>query len=72
MPKTEEYFTECTKCKSPVYYYPVKLLLETDLIKADTKDQTKRTVSCTCTGEIGGVKHTLNYVFPDNFKHSIN
>ena len=67
MAKTEEYLTVCTLCKSPVYYYPVKVLLGLDLEKVGA-DNSVRTVSATCTGEIGGIKHTLNYKFPDSFK----
>lgn len=66
MAKTSTYKTECKKCKSPVYYYPAKLLLES--VRAEVPDDLrKRIVDCTCTGESENGKHTISYSFPDDF-----
>lgn len=63
---------ECTICKSPVYYYPVKLLLQIKSFASkhsENIDMTVKQVSCTCTGEIGGTKHTSDFTFPTDFKN---
>jgi hypothetical protein len=57
----------CRKCKSPVYYYPAKLLLESKSSVEPPDDTSKRIVSCTCTGENENSKHTLDYLFPTDF-----
>ena len=68
MAKTSTWKTNCRKCKSPVFYYPAKLLLESKNF-GDTPDNTRRRiVDCTCTGEDEQGKHTLSYTFPDDFK----
>jgi len=68
MAKTSTYRTECKKCKSPVFYYPAKLLVEYKTAKETPDDMRKRIVDCTCTGESDTGKHTLSYTFPDEFK----
>ncbi len=61
MAKTNTYKAECRKCKSPVYYYSTKLLINA------SENLEKKIVDCTCTGEVDA-KHTLSYSFPDDFK----
>ncbi|HVZ96607.1 MAG TPA: hypothetical protein VG847_07015 [Chitinophagaceae bacterium] len=74
MAHTDTYKTDCRQCSSPAYYYPVELLIEPrtyTTAKAKTKNKhTKKTVSCTCTGEKDpkNTKHTLDYTFPDDFE----
>ena len=68
MAHTSTYKTECRKCKSPVYYYPAKLLLESIKLYETPDVTSKRIVDCTCTGETDSGKHTLSYSFPDDFK----
>jgi hypothetical protein len=68
MARTSTWKTECKKCKSPVYYYPAKLLLESVSSKEVSDDLRKRIVDCTCTGETENGKHTLTYLFPDDFR----
>jgi hypothetical protein len=58
----------CRKCKSPAYYYPAKLLLEVTGFREAPDETSKRTISCTCTGENDNVKHTLDYSFPSEFE----
>ena len=67
MTKTSTWTTECKKCKSPVYYYPAKLLLESKSISDSPEDLRPRIVDCTCTGENDSIKHTLSYSFPKDF-----
>ncbi len=74
MSNTKKYETICTKCKSPVYYYPAKLLIGARELKSafpGTDNKKNKTVSCTCTGvnDPAGVKHTLDYEFPTDFKN---
>lgn len=68
--KTQTYRVKegCKKCKSPVYYYPVKLLLETR--EYTPKTEKTRIVTVQCTGELDeqGRKHTYDYVFTDDFE----
>lgn len=68
MTKTSTWKTLCRKCKSPVYYYPAKLLLESKSLSNTPDDMRKRVVDCTCTGEQENVKHTLSYNFPVDFE----
>jgi hypothetical protein len=68
MAKTSTWKAECRKCKSPVYYYPAKLLLESKSFSEPPEDLSKRIVDCTCTGETDTGKHTLSYSFPEDFK----
>jgi hypothetical protein len=68
MPKTSTWKTECRKCKSPVYYYPAKLLLESTDENNAPVNLKRRVVDCPCTGEMDDAKHTLSYTFPDDFK----
>jgi len=58
----------CRKCKSPVYYYPVSLLLESVTFNEAPIDTSERIVSCTCTGETDNSKHTLDYTFTKDFE----
>jgi|GEM_PF-3016955 hypothetical protein len=67
-PKIATWQAECRECKSPVYYYPAKLLLESRTFQEPPEDLTPKLVVCSCTGEKGGVKHTLKYSFPSEFK----
>lgn len=67
MAKTSTYKTECKKCKSPVYYYPAKLLLEYKIFKDTPEDKRRRVVDCTCTGETDSGKHTMCYTYPNDF-----
>jgi hypothetical protein len=67
MAKTTTWKTKCRQCESPVYYYPAKLLIERKISTAEGEDMGPRIVSCTCTGENGGIKHTEDYIFPKNF-----
>ena len=70
MAKTSTYRVKggCRKCKSPVYYYPAKLLLESVSFKETPDDLRKGVKSCTCSGETESSKHTLDYSFPDDFE----
>lgn len=56
--------TKCIKCDSSVYYFPAKLLLETD--KPQKLDMSKRIVSLTCS-----CKHSSDYEFPTQFHQII-
>ena len=67
MAKTSTWKAECRKCKSPVYYYPAKLLLESTGATEPPEDLSKRVVDCACTGEVDDTKHTLSYTFPTDF-----
>lgn len=68
MTNTSTWKTLCRKCKSPVFYYPAKLVLETRNSDKNSDDMSKRIVDCTCSGEEENTKHTLSYNFPDDFK----
>ncbi len=58
----------CRRCKSPAYYYPAKLLLESQSSRELTANSANRNVSVSCTGENDGSKHTLDYIFPTDFE----
>jgi len=68
MAKTSTWKAVCKNCKSPVYYYPAKLLLESRSFSEPPEDLRKRIVDCTCTGETDKGKHTLSYSFPQEFE----
>jgi hypothetical protein len=59
---TTTWKTKC-KCGENVYYYPQKLLLETQ--KQPEVDMAKRIVSLTCCSEC---KKTRDYEFPTEFE----
>lgn len=67
MAKTSTWRSVCRKCKSPVYYYPSKLLLESRSYTEPPEDLRVRIVDCSCTGENENTKHTLSYSFPTDF-----
>jgi hypothetical protein len=54
----------CRKCGNDLYYYPAKLVLETTKEIVIGKD--KRIISLCCSD--GNIKHTLEYVFPEEFE----
>ena len=58
----------CRKCKSPVYYYPAKLVLEFKGLNELLTTDKVRIVSCSCTGENENSKHLLDYKFPNDFE----
>ncbi|WP_118975955.1 hypothetical protein [Taibaiella koreensis] len=67
----ETWKAKCPVCGSPAYYYPAKLLLERTKAarERDTEQRSSsRIVSCNCTGKEGGVKHTIDYSFPEDFQ----
>lgn len=74
MTKTYKVKNGCKMCKSPTYYYPVKLLLESteeiDIEEYIKNDPTyRRVVSITCSGETPwSTIHTMDYVFPIDFE----
>ncbi|MDP2947397.1 MAG: hypothetical protein Q8N88_04745 [Nanoarchaeota archaeon] len=47
MAKTSTLKTVCRKCKSPVYYYPAKLLLESKSFSEPPEDLRRRIADCT-------------------------
>ena len=54
--------TTCKWCSEEIYYFPQKLVLETNkdiVIGSDT-----RIISLTCSS---GCKKTINYQFPEQF-----
>ena len=59
----------CRTCKSPTFYRQTDIPLirfeELSINKPKNRD-----IYCTCSGEIGNVKHTLNYSFPTDFEHA--
>jgi hypothetical protein len=61
-PKTITYKVKC-KCGEHIYYYPQKLLLETNN-EIELTDES-RVISLTCCN---GCKKTSDYVFPSDFE----
>ena len=68
MTNTSTWKTLCRKCKSPVFYFPAKLLLESKGFSNTPDEMRTRVVTCTCTGEEENIKHTLSYNFPADFE----
>jgi hypothetical protein len=75
---TKTYTAVCKKCGSQVFYYSALIPItfkrlgrntERSTIPGTTekKPEKKKVVSCTCSGESAGEKHTNTYIFPDDF-----
>jgi len=63
MSEIETYRTTCNICGEPVYYYPVRLLIESK--QALDKVITPKTVDVPCEGD---PQHTSSYNFPVDFE----
>ena len=68
MAKLITYKTKCKQCESPVYYTPVKLMMEYLRGVPEPDEEDVKLVDAECTGEVTGFKHTNTYIFPLEFK----
>jgi hypothetical protein len=62
MIKTFKVSNGCKKCGNDIYYYPAKLVLESNT-EIDLTE--KRLITLTCSD--GKTKHTSDYEFPKQF-----
>lgn len=78
MKLTKTYTAVCKKCGSSVFYYSALIPLTFKRLgrnpvrssnpgATEKKTEKKKVISCTCSGEAAGEKHTSSYIFPDDF-----